>query len=112
MPSRPSYLNKEKPTRHNSEKQEKKLSKDFGGRKTANSGATFGQNDVITPTYEIEAKTTKSRQFILKTDDLAKMNKKCSLTKVALFIIEFTETGDEVVVINKADFYNLIGLKK
>lgn len=42
MGNKPTWLGKEKPTRVNSEKQEKRLAKEMGGRKTANSGARFG----------------------------------------------------------------------
>lgn len=41
MSNRPNWLGKDKPTRHGSEKQEKRLAKEFGGKKTANSGARF-----------------------------------------------------------------------
>lgn len=108
--SKPKWLNKEKSTREKSNKQETRLGKQFGGRKTANSGATFGQNDVVTPEFEIEAKTTESKQFILKIDDLRKMQKKCKFDKIALFIVEYANEGEEVVILHTADFLNLIGV--
>lgn len=109
MSNRPNWLGKDKPTRHGSEKQEKRLAKEFGGKKTANSGARFSQNDVVSKEFDIEAKTTKHNQFILKVDDLQKMHRKAGLEKIALFIIEYSEAGEEVVVLNKADFFTLIG---
>lgn len=110
--SKPSWLGKTKATRVNSEKQEVRLAKEMGGRKTANSGARFGENDVKTPDFDIEAKTTMSAQFILKVADLKKMQRKCSLNRIALFIIEFSEHGEEMVLINKADFFSLIEKNK
>lgn len=107
MMAKPKWLGNEQPTRKLSENQEKRLAKDFGGRKTVNSGATFGQNDVITKEFEIEAKTTKSKQFILKISDMAKMFKKCSIDKIALFIVEFSEEKEEFVILRKDDFLSL-----
>ena len=111
MGNKPTWLGKVAPTRKNSQKQENRLAKEFGGRTTANSGATFSENDVKTPDFDIEAKTTKSSQFILKVADLKKMQRKCSIDKIALFIIEFSEQGEEMVLLNKADFYSLINKK-
>ena len=79
MGNKPTWLGKVAPTRKNSQKQENRLAKEFGGRTTANSGATFSENDVKTPDFDIEAKTTKSSQFILKVADLKKMQRKCSI---------------------------------
>ena len=107
--NRPNWLGKVAPTRKNSKKQETRLAKEFGGRTTANSGATFGENDIKTKEFDIEAKTTKSNQFILKVSDLQIMHRKAGLDKIALFIIEYSEAGEEVVVLNKADFFTLIG---
>ena len=39
--SRPPWMDKDEPTRKRSAKQENRLAKEFGGRVTSNSGATF-----------------------------------------------------------------------
>lgn len=106
--SKPKWLNKEDTTRKRSEKQEKRLAKTFGGRKTSNSGARFGENDVVTPEFEIEAKTTRSKQYILKTKEIKDMQRKSNFEKIALFIVEFENEGEEVVILRTADFLNLI----
>jgi len=62
-------------TRYYSKKQEKKVAKAVGGKRTANSGATpFQKGDVITSDFLIEAKTkTKDcKSFTIKEDWLLK----------------------------------------
>lgn len=101
----------DKPTRFASERQEKRIAKEFGGRKTPNSGASFGQNDVKTPKFDIEAKTTKSEQYILKMADIHTMERKADKNKIPLFIIEFDKHGREFVLLDKADFLAISGAK-
>ena len=63
-----SYMNAmfdKKTTRERSRKQESRLAKQLNGYTTINSGATFGQNDVITDFCEVEAKTTEKESFSL-----------------------------------------------
>jgi len=105
----PSWLGKKEPTRKASEKQEHRIAKEFGGRKTANSGATYGQNDVKTPLFDIEAKTTKSNQFILRLADIHTMERKSDKDKTPLFIIEFENAGREFVLLDKQDFLSFSG---
>ena len=60
-----------KPTRFYSNKQEKKIAKQVGGKKTANSGATkFQKGDVQTRYFLIEAKTVTKEQksFTIQRD--------------------------------------------
>ena len=60
-----------KPTRWYSSRQEKKVAKAVGGKKTANSGATaFSKGDVVTQSFLIEAKTVTSEQktFTMKKE--------------------------------------------
>lgn len=64
-----------KPTRWYSSKQETKVAKAVGGRKTANSGATkFSKGDVVTDSWLIECKTctTDKKQFTIKEEWLTK----------------------------------------
>lgn len=108
--SRPKWLDgKDKPTRVASQKQENRLAKEFKGRVTSNSGATFSENDVKTPKFDIEAKTTQSGQYILKLTDIEKMERKADKNKVPLFIVEFAIAGREFVIISKEDFMPLEG---
>ena len=53
-------------TRERSKKQESRIAKKLRGYTTINSGATFGQNDVITDFCEIETKTTAHESYSLK----------------------------------------------
>lgn len=64
-----------KPTRFYSNKQEKKVAKAVGGRRTANSGATaFQKGDVVSSSFLIECKTKTmdSKSFTVKEDWLLK----------------------------------------
>lgn len=64
-----------KPTRWYSSKQETKVAKAVGGRKTVNSGATkFQKGDVTTDQWLIECKTctTDKKQFTIKEEWLTK----------------------------------------
>lgn len=107
---KPKWLGKEKTTRYRSTKQENRLAKSFNGRATNNSGATFGENDVKTPEFSIEAKTTKSEQFILKLKELRKMQTRTPIHKKGLFAVNFEKTGDEFILITLSDFLEICGL--
>lgn len=99
---------KQKSTRARSSKQEKRLSEEFDARTTPNSGATFGENDLRSDRFDIEAKTTGKGSYSVKVSELkkAKQNARAGLTP--LFVIEFSEHGEEVVVIGKDDFLEII----
>lgn len=71
---------KSKPTRYFSNKQEKHIAKELGGKQTANSGATkFSKGDVRLDNWLIEAKTKTSpsssisikREWIEKNEEEA-----------------------------------------
>ncbi len=110
MKNKPAWLGKEKSTREKSNKQETRLAKTFGGKITSNSGARFGENDVKTPLFDIEAKTTESKQYILKLSELKKMEGRSKFDKTPLFIIEFATDGSEYAVINITELLNLLRL--
>ena len=64
-----------KSTRYYSSKQEKKIAKAVGGRKTSNSGATkFDKGDISNSQFLIEAKTTTTdkHSFTIKEEWLIK----------------------------------------
>ena len=62
-------------TRYYSNRQEKKVAKKLGGKKTANSGATaFQKGDILTDAFLIECKTKvkDGKSFPIKEDWLSK----------------------------------------
>ncbi len=120
MDSLPKYLqNRLNPTtRSRSKKQEDKIKKDFlkKGKSTIttiNSGATFGQNDIISEDFEIEAKTTSKGSFTIKKDYWSQIVKKTQLGKLPVMVIDF-EGSEEVslAVINYQDLLALIDFNK
>lgn len=67
--------NEKLPTRHYSNKQEKTIAKTFGGKQTANSGATkFQKSDVLLEKFAIECKTkmTPSKSITIQKDWIIK----------------------------------------
>jgi hypothetical protein len=103
----PDWLNKSKPTRDASAKQEKRLAKTLGGRTTPNSGARFGENDVLLPEFEIEAKTTEGLGYRFTVAEFEKAEKKTKMGKSTLMVLEFTEANREFVVMDISDFKRL-----
>jgi hypothetical protein len=110
--SKPKWLiKKENPTtRSRSKKQETRIAKVLSGKTTINSGATFGQNDVINDFCEVEAKTTGKNSFSLKVDDWQKMIKKCSTKKIPIFQVQMENAGLELAVIDVKDLNLLLQL--
>lgn len=71
-----SFLNRPKragTTKAKSDRQERRLAKEFGGRVTPGSGSGSIKGDVTTGEEMIEAKTTTKRQFTLKLETLQKL---------------------------------------
>lgn len=112
MPSRKfGYLDlmfKGKTTRARSSKQESKLARQLNGHTTINSGATFGQNDVITDFCEVEAKTTCKESFSLKLSDWRLLRKKCAGNKLPIFVVDFEQSKDTLAVLTYEDLQFLI----
>ncbi len=103
----PAWLGKDKKkdsTRGRSDKQEKRLVKQF-----SNSGAKFGENDLRTPELEIEAKTTAKDGYRLTVEEFRKATRKCSSGRTPVMVIEFSEHGEEFIVLRLADFYGMTG---
>lgn len=100
----------QKSTRQRSDKQERVLAKMMRGRKTINSGATLGQNDVETEAFDIEAKITGAKQFIVKESELDKLRLKTKLGKIPLFLVEFEESGKKYVTIDFEDFKTMLDI--
>lgn len=101
---------KDEPTRKRSDKHEKSVVKRFGGRQTPNSGAVFGENDVRTDMFEIEAKTTKNDGYRITAAELKQIRNKCRQGRIPAQIIEFSEHHVEYIILSTADFLTLTGL--
>lgn len=97
-----------KTTRERSGKQESRLAKQLNGHTTINSGATFGQNDVVTDFCEIEAKTTSKESYSLKLSDWRILRKKCATNKIPIFIVDFEKSKDTLAVLTYEDLQFLI----
>lgn len=112
--SRPKWMTKklEAPTtRSRSKKQESKIAKDLrlgNAYASINSGATLGQNDVIADFCEVEAKVTSKQSFSMKVADWNKMEKKCAVNKIPIFMIEFEDDNLELAVVKKSDLLYFI----
>lgn len=99
-------INEQKPTRHASKKQESRIAKELKGKTTANSGATWGENDVVTDYCEVEAKTTGKESFPLKKSDWEKLQRKCSATKIPLMQVDMN--GAQLAVLQWDDLLYLL----
>ena len=111
MPKRFKYLDKlfeGKSTRERSRKQESRLAKTLRGYTTINSGATFGQNDVVTDFCEIEAKTTSKESYSITLKDWRILRKKCAGSKIPIFVIDFEKSKDSIAILTYEDLQFLI----
>lgn len=108
----PKYFQVQETTRSRSKKQESHIAKAIKGKTTINSGATFGQNDVLNDCCEVEAKTTKARSFSLTLRDLQKLRQKCSVSKIPVLVVSFEDDlNKQYAVISLSDFKFLIDEK-
>ena len=106
----PKYLQTD-PVRTTSIKQEKKLAKQLGGRLTSNSGATFGENDLNSADFSIEAKTTTKKGYRVTVEEFKQIEDRTPKGKIAIQLIEFTEhRNKELIVIEKNELFGLLGL--
>lgn len=95
-------------TRCRSTKQEKRTAKELRGYTTFNSGATLGQNDVITDTMEIECKTTSKSSFSLKLTDWDLLRRKCHVDKVPMITVAFESEERTFAILDIEDLKHLI----
>lgn len=95
-------------TRERSRRQETRLAKELNGHTTINSGATFGQNDVVNDFAEVEAKTTAKESFSLTLADWRKLRKKCAGNKLPIMVIDFERSKDTLAVMLYDDLKFLI----
>lgn len=111
MPKQFGYLTTkfgDKTTRQRSKKQESRIAKQLKGYASINSGATLGQNDVITDFCEVEAKTTAKESYSFKLSDWRKLRKKCATDKIPIFVVDFETTKDSLAVLTYEDLLFLI----
>ena len=94
--------------RKRSGKRESGLAKELGGRATVNSGATFGENDVVTDYAEIEDKTTLKNTYSLSADYLEEVAKKCALSKIPILTVQFETRNKTYAVIPWEDLKFLL----
>lgn len=99
---------KDKTTRERSSKQESRIARQLKGFTTINSGATFGQNDVVTDFCEVEAKTTNKESYSLKLSDWRILRKKCASDKLPVFVVDFEKSKDSLAVLTYEDLQFLI----
>jgi hypothetical protein len=97
------------PTRKRSSQHEKSIVKRFGGRTTSNSGASFGENDVRTPQFDIEAKTTQGDGYRITEKELRAIRNKAAGGRIPAQIIRFEAYGTEYIIIQTTDFLDLSG---
>lgn len=108
-----------KPTRYYSTKQEKRIAKEFGGKRTPNSGATLlgGKGDVTLDDWLIEAKTrTKDQESILIQKEWLEKNLKESVSmgkKYNALMFNFGPSDTKnYVIIDEFTFKELLELLK
>ena len=99
-----------RPTRFYSNKQEKRVAKDLGGKKTANSGATpWVKGDVITDKFLIECKTATSQKqsFSIAKKWLKAMPEEAFADGKPYWALAFDfGDGDEYYIIDRKLFKN------
>lgn len=88
--------------------QEKRIASTFGGRVTPGSGNQWHtKNDVRTPKFSFEAKTTTRGQYALKASEL-ETGEKHALADGRDFVFVIEMHGREWVVISREDFELLV----
>lgn len=102
-----------RPTRFYSDRQEKKIAKEVGGKQTANSGATrFSKGDIRTNKFLIEAKTCTKEQksFAIKKEWLEKNQEEAfAMGKMfSALAIDFGNSDEQYYVINQKLFNKLV----
>jgi len=105
--SKPKWF-KEKTTRERSDKQETSLANKFKANKTINSGATFGENDVVSADVSIEAKITYGKGYRLTVEEWRKLESRTKVTQMPSFVIEFENDDLELAVIKLSDLEAIV----
>lgn len=104
-----------KPTRHYSNKQEKRVAKVFNGEQTKNSGATFNQKGDVkldNCLVECKTKTSDSDSISIKKEWLKKINQESLFMGKELWALFFNfgpSDQKNYVIIDEETFKDLIG---
>lgn len=107
----PKHFKKDKDTPQvRGRKFESKIAKSMKARTTINSGATFGENDIVGEYFEMEAKLTTKGSFALNAEYLDKVRKKTDIKKIPLLTINFETHGRTYSVLDHEDLMHLISL--
>jgi len=95
-------------------KQEKRLAKDLGAKRTPQSGAQpTSPNDMILGNYIIESKATKGKSISLQKEWLDKVKQSpINFGKIPILVLDFTKSKDRYIVMDEKDFKNLIKEKE
>lgn len=104
----------EKPIRNqikkNSIKQEKKLAKDLGARRTPQSGSKdTSPADMIKGNYVIESKATNKDSIVLHKEWLDQLKQSpINFGKIPTLVLDFTKSNNRYVVLDIVDFQKII----
>jgi hypothetical protein len=104
----------EKPIRNqikkDSIKQEKRLAKDLGAKRTLQSGAQeTSPADMIKGNYVIESKATNKDSIVLHKEWLDQLKQSpINYGKIPTLVLDFTKTNDRYIVLDDADFKRII----
>lgn len=106
-----------KPTRYYSKRQENKIAKQVGGKRTANSGATaFQKGDVVTDDWLIEAKTcvSEKQSFSIKREWLDKNKEEAFAMNKSYnaLCFDFGENTDRYYILDEKTFKEFLELLK
>lgn len=108
-------MNKEN-MRSFSNRQERKIARQFDGKQTANSGAGFIKGDILTRNFLIEAKTTTKeiKTFPVKEEWLKKLKQeKFAMNKRhAALAFQFKQGGENYFIIDERAFNDFQRLVK
>lgn len=112
----PRYLDSDGKTRlKRSQKQEKRIAREHGGRVVRGSGSGRDKGDVNTRTYKIEAKRTDTERMSLQRTWLTKITDEAiSAGRLPLLEIEFGGTAVrkplQWIMLEKSEFLRLLSI--
>lgn len=86
--------------RERSDKQEKRISEDLGGKRQPASGSRWGyKRDVITPRFLVEAKTTKASKISVSFKDLEFIRRQAYATgRVPVYLVSLMDTSEVAIL--------------
>lgn len=104
---------KRRSNRKKSQRQEKRLAGELGGRVQPGSGSVAAYKGDITGALDgrvmVEAKTTSARQFVMKLDTLEKMERDAQGTGCSpALVLTFESAKRDFVLMSKEDFLELL----